>query len=47
MNKNLKIALLGVGVLGLGLGLYLYFRNKGTSSNDPQKDSRRITIKRN
>jgi hypothetical protein len=46
MNKNLKIALIGVGVLGVGYGLYLYFRNKGTSSNDPQKDQRRITIKR-
>lgn len=46
MNKNLKIALLGLGVLGLGVGLYFYFKNQGNSSKDPQKDSRRILIKR-
>ena len=40
------LALFVAAGLGLGLGLYYYLRNRGTSSNDPQKDSRRITIKR-
>jgi len=46
MNKNLKLVLVGVGLLAVTIGLFTYFRNKGTRSNDPQKDSRRITIKR-
>ena len=46
MNKNLKVALFGFGLLAVGVGLFYYLRNKGTSSTDPQKDTRRITIKR-
>jgi LPXTG-motif cell wall-anchored protein len=46
MNKNTKIALVGIGLLGLGVGLYLYFKKKATSSQDPQKNNRKIEIKR-
>lgn len=46
MNKNTKIALIGLGLLGLGVGMYLYFKKKATTSQDPQKNNRVIEIKR-
>jgi LPXTG-motif cell wall-anchored protein len=46
MTKNTKIALVGLGLLGLGVGMYFYFKNKATSSKDPQKNNRKIQIKR-
>jgi LPXTG-motif cell wall-anchored protein len=46
MNKNTKIALIGIGLLGVGVGLYLYFKKRATSSKDPQKNNRNIVIQR-
>ena len=46
MNKNTKIALIGLGLLGLGVGMYYYFKKKATTSQDPQKNNRVIEIKR-
>ena len=46
MNNNGKFIWIALALAGAGFGIYLLIKNRGTKSNDPQKNDRNVTIQR-
>jgi hypothetical protein len=46
MNKNLKIGLIVLGVVAVGVGGYMWYKKWRMTSGAPEKDNRKIFLKR-
>jgi hypothetical protein len=46
MSKGTKIVLISLSLLAVGVGVYLLVSNNKNKSGNPEKDNRKILIKR-